>query len=170
MRFVGVGLILVSCGSMGLIMANSYRQRVLYLRQLVTFIQFMESEIFYARATLPELIGKQKNQFKGIVKDFLNALDQSLELGSGEHFSTLWEQGVAILERQGLPGQILEDFRDLGRILGVSDVNEQVKHVKLLLVRLEKSLAEAEIESEKHTRLWQYLGFSTGLFLVLLLL
>lgn len=151
-------------------LAASYRQRVEHLRQLITFVQLMESEIHFARFTLPELIAKHEPQFHGLVKEFLVSLGENLRIQQGEHFSTIWDYALIVLEKYGLPQQVVSDFKDLGRILGVSDVNDQVKHLRLLSNRLEKALEVAEEEGEKHSKLWQYLAFSAGLFLVLLLI
>lgn len=169
MRILASGLIVFSCGSMGFIVASSYSKRVQNLRQLISFIQVLESEIQFAHTTLPQVITSQISQFSGQVGRFLTILSQGLETNTGERFSIIWEQGVLNLAENGLPKPVLEDLRSLGTVLGISDVSEQIKHLQQLLRRLEQALQLAEEEKEKHTRLWQYLGFSAGLLLVLLL-
>ncbi len=169
MRLLASGLIIFSCGIMGLIAATSYSQRVRNLRQLISFVQLLDTEIHFSRTTLPDFIYKHKTQFTGAMQQFLISLNNDLETGTGDHFSVVWERSTLSLKENGLPNHVLEDLQDLGNILGNSDVTEQTKHLKLLLSRLEQALEEAKKEQEKGTRLWQYLGFSTGLLIVLLL-
>ncbi|NMB21263.1 MAG: hypothetical protein GX979_10380 [Firmicutes bacterium] len=167
---LAAGLILFSTGTMGLTVAKSFSQRVHNLRQLITFIQILESEIQFARTTLPNVIAMQAPQFSGEMGRFLSNMSSRLREGRGESFGAVWEQGLQTLALNGLPKPTLEDLRSLGDVLGTSDVTEQTKHLKVLLHRLEQALERADGEREKQTRLWQYLGFSTGLLLCLLLL
>ena len=155
---------------MGFVIASSYEKRVYNLRQLMAFIQMLESEIQFARTTLPQIIAAQAPRFPGEIGKFLVILSSNLKAGTGESFSVIWEHGVASLAQNGLPISVLQDLRSCGQTLGTSDVNEQEKHLKQLLQRLDQALKAAEGEREKHTRLWQYLGISTGLLIVLLLL
>lgn len=169
-KAVAAGLILFSTGAMGLTLAKSFSQRVHNLRGLITFIQVLESEIQFARTTLPNVIRAQANQFSGDIGAFLHILSIGLTEGSGERFGAIWEKGLRSLAANGLPKSALEDLLSLGDLLGTSDVTEQVKHLKVLLHRLEQALQVAQEEREKQTRLWQYLGFSAGLLIILLLL
>lgn len=154
---------------MGLIVAASYRLRVQNLRQLASFMQCLESEISYAHTTLPEVILRQKGAHTGVMHRFLAVLDTAMAAGTGEGFAEIWEQGLRVLAANGLPAWLLEDLRHLGTALGQSDVAEQSKHLLLLQKRLEQALEEAQGEQGRQTKLWSYLGFFSGLLLVLLL-
>lgn len=169
MRILASGLIIFSCGAMGLVVASSYAKRVQNLRQLINFVQVLESEIQFARTTLPQVIISQAPLYKGEIGKFLAILSQGVEINTGERFSSIWERGVLSLGENGFPQSVLEDLLSLGQVLGISDAGEQNKHIEQLLYRLEQALKIAEEEREKHTRLWQYLGFSAGLLIVLLL-
>lgn len=169
MRLAGTALIIFSCGMMGLIVAGSYGKRVYNLRQLISFIQILESEINFARTTLPEIIAIKKHEYIGAVGNFIGTLDTALNNEKGEDFNKVWEQGVLDLSEEGFPSQVIDDMQELGGVLGVSDVSEQTKYLKSSLIRLEQALQEAKEEQEKHTKLWQYMGFSAGLLIVLLL-
>jgi len=163
-------LIILSCGSMGVIAAGSYAQRVHHLRELLRFLHLLESEIQFSRTTLPKFLAGQAPLFSGVVGRFLAVLRQGLEEGQGDSFQAIWEQGLALLADNGLPSAALEDLRACGAALGRSDAAEQCKHIQRALFRLEQALAAAEEERSRYQRLWQYLGFCTGLLLVLLLI
>ncbi len=169
-RGFAVVLIVFSSGAMGVIIARSFSNQVNNLRQLITFIQVLESEIQFARTTLPQVLTAQVPQFSGVIGKFLRRLSIRLQEGTGEPFPLIWEEGLAILGANGLPKSALEDLRSLGDVLGMSDSTEQGKHLKVLLHHLEQALQHAGEERDKQTRLWQYLGFSAGLLICLLLL
>ncbi|MCK9524886.1 MAG: stage III sporulation protein AB [Limnochordia bacterium] len=170
MKGVAAGLILFSTGAMGLTIARSFSHQVHSLRQLMTFVQVLESEIRFARTTLPHVLAHQATQFSGAIGMFLSIVSTGLKAGHGEPFIVVWEAGLDSLASNGVPGSTLEDLRGLGDVLGTSDVTEQIKHLNVLLHRLEQTLKRSEEERDKQTRLWQYLGFSSGLLLCLLLL
>jgi stage III sporulation protein AB len=167
---IAAGLILFSTGAMGLTLAGSFSQRVKNLRDLIAFVQVLESEIQFARTTLPSVIHAQTMQYSGDIGSFLHILSTRLQAGTGERFGAIWEEALGSLAANGLPKSILEDLHHLGDVLGTSDVVEQAKHLKILLHRLEQALQVAQEELEKQARLWRYLGFSAGLLIVLLLL
>ncbi|HHT91371.1 MAG: stage III sporulation protein AB [Bacillota bacterium] len=169
-KFFAVGLILFSCGAMGILIARSFAQRVHNLRELIRLVQILESEIQFARTTLPTVISAQAQQFSGEVGEFLHTLDTKLKAGTGESFSLIWCEGLSTLAKNGLPPFALEDLQNLGPVLGTSDAREQSKHLGALLRRLEQALSQAREECQKQSRLWLYLGFSAGLLIVLLLL
>lgn len=169
MQVVGAGLVIISCGAMGLTIAASYRQRVENLRHLATFVQCLESEISYAHTTLPEVIAWQRSQHTGVVQHFLAVLEQGMATGVGAGFAEIWERGLRVLTENGLPAWLVDDLRHLGAALGQSDVEEQRKHLALVQKRLEQALEEAKGEQGGQTKLWSYLGFFSGLLLVLLL-
>lgn len=170
MKSLAAGLVIVSCGGMGFIIASSYAQRVHHLRELIRFLQVLESEIQFSRITLPKLLAVQAPLFTGVVGRFLQVLNEGLEAGTGDSLAAIWEQGLAVLAENGLPQAVLEELHSCGAILGRSDAAEQSKHIKQLLYRLEQALTLAEQDREKHLRLWQYMGFCAGLLIVLLLI
>lgn len=155
---------------MGLLIGGSFARRVHNLQELITFVQVLESEIQFARTTLPNVLGAQAKQFSGEVGAFLRTLSTRLEKGMGEPFGVIWEEGLATLAKNGLPQSALDDLQSFGTVLGTSDAAEQSKHLRILVHRLEQALKVADEECQKQTRLWQYLGFSAGLLIVLLLL
>jgi stage III sporulation protein AB len=167
---LAVGLIVFSTGMMGMLIAQSFAHQVQNLRQLITFIQVLESEIQFARTTLPDVILAQAKQCSGDVGTFLGILSTTLQAGTGEPLGVIWGKGLETLSANGFPRAVLEDMRTLGDVLGTSDVSEQVKHLRVLLHRLEQALKLAEEQRDKQTRLWKYLGFSAGLLICLLLL
>ncbi|HHY09169.1 MAG TPA: hypothetical protein GX528_01240 [Firmicutes bacterium] len=169
MRIWGGVITVFCCGAMGITIALSYSLRVKNLRQLIRFIQLLRSEINYARTPLPVIFEKLAGQFKGPLGSFVASLHRKLANNRGDSFQEIWQACLRILKAQGFPPQVLDDLLEYGLSLGVSDAEEQEKHLTFLLIRLEEALTIAAAEKARYTKVWQYLGFCTGLLIVLLL-
>lgn len=165
----GAVITVFCCGMMGITIAVSYSLRVKNLRQMIRFIQLLRSEINYARTPLPVIIRKLTTQFSGPLGAFITSLSAKLREGRGDSFSETWLASTEILTAQGFPPQVIDDLKEYGVSLGASDAEEQEKHLTFLLIRLEEALEEAQTEKERYVKVWQYLGFCTGLLIVLLL-
>lgn len=167
-RLLAIGLIFFSCSAGGFLIATSFSQRVQNVRELLSFIQFLESEIRFAHSTLPAIISKESQHYRGATKDFLLTLHNGLSISEGSDFFLVWEQGLTSLQKHGFSERLLEDLRDLGKVLGQSDLTEQLKYLQLCTTRLEQSLEKSKTEQHQQERLWRYLGVSAGFLLVLL--
>ncbi|NLJ75224.1 MAG: hypothetical protein GX331_09570 [Firmicutes bacterium] len=169
MRVGGALLIVFSCGFIGLIVAKSYSDRVQNIKALLTFVQMLETEIGYSRTSLPEAFERIARQLQGPVSVFLQTVSHRLEVEPDLAMQDAWLFGVYVLEENGLPIAVLEDLITFGDVLGVSDADDQKKHLNLLRVRLTQASETAEAEHRKNARMWQYLGFCAGTLIALLL-
>ncbi|KUK81824.1 MAG: Putative thioredoxin [Pelotomaculum thermopropionicum] len=70
---------------------------------------------------------------------------------------------------QGNPFDSLLILRNLGSSLGISDRDDQIKHLHLAMEQIRAETVAAEEEAARNVKLWSYLGFLGGLLLVLVL-
>ena len=87
----------------------------------------------------------------------------------GEAFGDGWHAGLGRLGAWGLPAVVLNDLTVLGEALGVSDVEDQRRHLQVTRLRLEDAYRQAEQEWRTNWKLWSYLGFAAGLLILLLI-
>lgn len=162
-------MIVFSCGLIGIIVAKSYSDRIQNIKALLTFVQLLETEISYSQTSLPTAFKKIAGQLQGPVSLFLQTVTHYLLTEPDRGIQEIWELGIQVLEENGLPIVVLEDLITFGEVLGASDVEDQKKHLNLLRIRLNQALETAEAEHSKNARMWQYLGFCTGILIALLL-
>ncbi len=168
MHLAGAFLVVLACGMMGLTVARSFVSQVENTKDLITMLQFLETEIGYSRSALPAALQRIK-RMGGLAADFADAVVNFLEENPGEAFSRAWSAGLSLLRSAGITEQVVEDLAALGEVLGASGVDDQKRHLHLARIRLEESYANAAEEKRLNFRLWSYLGFGTGLLIILLI-
>lgn len=169
LRLLGAFMIIGSSGLIGLIMANTYMTRPLNLYHLQLAIQLLETEINYARSSLPEACSRIAEQIKQPVASFFGEFAANLQSLESPTVIDAWNRALQILKEAGFLKEDLEIMAQLGNVLGQSDADDQIKHLSLLQNRLASAIKQAEQERDKNVRLWNYLGFCVGALVVLLL-
>ncbi|HBG22358.1 MAG: stage III sporulation protein SpoIIIAB [Syntrophaceticus sp.] len=168
---LGACLVIGSLGLTGIKAASLYSQRSNELRSLQDALQMLDTEILYAATPLPEAL-KKIGQGRGnsVTKIFSKAGELFGE-GQGFTVAEAWEK--ALQDNWNSSALIQDDYAILcafGKLLGVSDREEQHKNIALTSMHLRQEEEKARRSQEKNTRLWQYGGFLVGISIVLLLL
>lgn len=169
MRLLGAMLIILASGAAGMLVAKNFAERPRILRALQSALQMLETEINYGRTTLPEACLRVAESHDATVSLFFTVFAQELTAGTGHSGQEAWRKALQTLADEGLQSGDLDRLQTLGAVIGQSDADDQVKHLRLVHKQLEQALHQAEEEREKNVRLWNYLGFCFGALVVLLL-
>jgi stage III sporulation protein AB len=170
LKLISSLLIITSCGLIGVLIARNYSLRPDELRSLQVALEMLETEIAYAATPLAEAL-------------------QSLAARADKRLSPLFE--YILIEFRSTPGctaqeawaKALKNFypqtalrksdlvilSNLSRALGISDRQDQTKHLRLAIKQVGAELARAQNDALKHVKLWNCLGFLSGMVIVLLL-
>lgn len=163
-------LIIYSATRIGLLIADNYRQRPRQLRQLQFALQLMENEISYAATPLPQIWVKLARRIEEPIGSIFARANQLLSnrvTTTGEAFSTAIQEGI---RNTSLCSSDVEVLLTLAASLGKGSRGEQVQCIRLVLSELAVEEQKAEQERQENERLWRYLGFLTGVSLVIVLL
>ena len=163
------GLVLSDSAMIGFGIAKNYADRPRQLQSLRTGVEMLLTEIVYAATPLSEaLIGVGKTQGQPIA-EFFN------EVGTGiSEMMTVneaWSRGLEGLQSSSallLPD--LEVLRSLGEVIGVSNREDQERHLLLACQRLHAQHVVATDEASRNVRMWRYLGFLIGVVVVIIIL
>jgi stage III sporulation protein AB len=163
-------VILASTTSIGVLKANTYKQRVSELRLLQMLIQNLETEIVYSYTPLAEAFYSiTANVDNSIAKIFVDSADM-IELREGKSFKNIWQQSLDNnIGYTCLTKEDTEVLGVLGRTLGQSDEDNQKKHIKLVMEKLKHAEKRAEEAKMKNEKLYKSLGFISGAIIVILL-
>ena len=137
------------------------------LREMRTALQMLETEISYAATPLPDAFRLIKDQFQGNMRDFFDQLVR--ELGNMHTAGHAWQHSVE--SHYGKMAWNQEDraiLLALAPTLGLSDRQDQLKHLRLCQERLSMAEQQADERARKHARLYRSMGVLVGLLLVLL--
>jgi len=170
-KIISAVIIVAVCGLIGALVANNFKMRPWQLRQLQAGMQMLETEIAYAATPLPEALMKIARQIQHPMNKLFEISGQALLSRDSFNVRDSWQKGLRELaEISSLTEKDLALLENLGHNLGLSDREEQIKHLLLTKEQLKHHELVAEEEKAKGEKLWRYCGFLTGLFIILLIL
>ena len=164
-------VVLISGGflSMGVIAARNLRCCANELREVIIGVQVIKRELKYSLAPLNELLQMASAQTAGETQLFFDDCKRKIEAADGELFETIWRQA---LERRKfcLKQADYLILMQLGSVLGRYDADEQIMVLSRTVEQLEQRYLDAKEESRRMGRVYMVLGFSVGMFMLLLFL
>ncbi|ASS75952.1 stage III sporulation protein AB [Tumebacillus algifaecis] len=169
-KLFGSLIILLVATSFGFRMASRYAERSKQLRLFINALQLLETEILYTATPLSEACRKIGTRIPGPVGTFFAELGHKLREGQGVTAGEIWRETLTAhkvnLRLKEADRDVLHSF---GQTLGISDRQDQIKHIQLALAHLGTEEQGAREEQSKNEKMWRYLGALMGLTLVILL-
>ncbi|MHB8124061.1 MAG: stage III sporulation protein AB [Desulfitobacteriaceae bacterium] len=163
-----IGLI-GSCGIVGLWQARRIRRRPMELRECLTMLVLLDTEIHWGATPLPEAFFNLKERSCFPWQGFLTELRERMQ--AGESAGLAWKS--TILNQQKRFCLSKEDWQvisDVGKGLGRSDRAQQHQQLELVQHQLVNLKEQATIWAEKQAKMWSYLGFIVGIAGVIFLI
>ena len=169
-KLIGSLVLVAAGGAAGMLVSREYSRRPADLKSMLSSIQMLETEIIYAATPLAEALDRvSRGSDPGAAKFFRRA---ALEMGDagGSTAAEAWERSLAwYYTVSSLVGQDVNILANLGRALGISDRDDQAKHLRLACEQLKREIARAEENSAKNARMWNYIGFCGSLVAAIIL-
>ncbi|MCR4430724.1 MAG: stage III sporulation protein SpoIIIAB [Tepidanaerobacteraceae bacterium] len=169
-KFSGGLMVIISCSMIGFIIAGYYQKRLQILKSLQATISMLETEINYGHSPLPEALRNivQKGD-KEVSKLFLNTM-KYISDGSGYTADEAWEKALkGFIFDSNLNNEDIKILTNFGKYLGATDLQDQIKNIKMTLTRLHQQETAAVEEKQKNEKMWKYLGVLSGIMVFLLL-
>ncbi len=152
---------------MGVVTSRKLALRVRFLQQYLSFIDYIETEIRYARRALIEVVRGYQNgvEFQAFLTVVYRDLAQKVP------FPEAWSKAVRSLpSTYGLLRQDKELIYSFGDNLGATDVDGQIALCQLNKNLVSAALEAAQDEKNKKSKLYLMLGSSFGMCLAIILL
>ncbi|MCG9968512.1 stage III sporulation protein AB [Pelotomaculum terephthalicicum JT] len=170
LKLIGAVMVIAASGLSGLAMAGNYARRPKELRSLRSALQILETEIAYSATCLPDAFMQVSGRCDKTSATLFSGAAAELSNMSGVTASEAWDKAL----EKYYPGTALKSgdlsiLRNLGGSLGISDREDQIKHLRLAMEQISAETLAAEEEAARNVKLWSYLGFLGGLLVVLLL-
>lgn len=165
-----ISIIIIICSTLiGIIYANTYIQRTKLLGSMLSTLQMLETEILYSATPLPLLLRKVAVKSRREIAAILGATAEILDRKEGYTFAEAWRRAV-IMETKGTTFQKddINLLKELGNNLGLSDREDQVKHIRLVMEEIKRSYEHAIVVQNKNVRLFRNLGFLLGITIVII--
>lgn len=165
-----ISLIIMGCSTMiGIIYANSYIERSKLLGSMMSTMQMLETEIVYGATPLPELLKKVAMKSKQEISWIFLYTTEILDRKEGYLFYEAWEQAVKLkTKKTSFTKEDIDLLIRIGKNLGVSDRNDQIKHIHLLMEEIKRSYELSIINQNKNVRLCRNFGVLIGLTIIII--
>lgn len=171
LRLLGFGAIVVAGAMAGSLVAGTYRARTRQLGQLRVGLHLLETEVAYALGALPGALERVASGITPPVAGMFTLAAGLLRSGEGISAGEAWERSVrGAFPQTALEAGDLEVILALTGYLGVTDRDDQTRHLGLALERLRVREDEARAEQQASERMWRYLGLLGGLAVAVALL
>ena len=162
-------IIILSCGGLGLIKAQTYSLRLTDLQDLKDMIRILQTEIKYRKDPLPGAFARIATYKDNRAKDLLWQCSQDMQ--DSLDLKQCWENAV----KTAYNGSCLkeEDLlinRDMGLQLGKSDIQGQAAMFSHTESKLNAQLTDAEKEKETKGKMYRGLGFAIGIVIAVILI
>ncbi|MFZ5647832.1 MAG: stage III sporulation protein SpoIIIAB [Bacillota bacterium] len=169
-KFIGALLLVAAGGAAGMTVARQYAKRPGELKALLSSIQMLETEITFAATPLAEALERIAEGSEPAVADFFRRAAHELRPVNGRTAGEAWEKAMdRLYSASSLSKRDMHILAGLGRAIGISDRDDQAKHLKLACEQLKMEIARAEEEASKNTRMWNYMGFCGALAAAIIL-
>ncbi len=167
-RWIGAILVIVGCGGFGFGIAASQRRETQNLRQLRKIIDYMECQLQFSLAPLPELCRMAGREGNGSLKKLFFTLARELE---EQRYPDVHSCMLSAIRKNAqLPDSITKILKQMGHTLGSFDLPGQLKAFDSAKSECDRELKLLETNKEQRLRSYQTLGLCAGTALAILLL
>ncbi|MDT3698179.1 MAG: stage III sporulation protein SpoIIIAB [Thermincola sp.] len=170
LKLIGACLTLAACASFGFTWAGLYEKRPRQIKGLEGALQLLETEIIYGATPLPEAMEEVALRCDSEIAVLFRRTAGELRKMEGLTGGEAWQKAI----NDFFPGTALNKqdiliLQRLGSSLGISDREDQAKHLTLTKSQLAAAAVQAEMTAKKSATVYRYLGVLGGLLLVLVL-
>ncbi|MFD0586794.1 stage III sporulation protein SpoIIIAB [Paenibacillus sp. GCM10027627] len=170
MKLVGALLILLAGTLIGFQQAARFADRPKQLRQLAHALQRLETEIGFGHTPLPEALERTAESTEAPLDSLFR--DAAAGLWSGEALS--FQQSWELAARSRWPETSMKNSElgimlRLGSSLGISDKEDQMKHIRLTLLQLKSEEDAAREDQRRYEKMWKSLGALLAVLIIILM-
>ena len=167
-RFLGAILVVAACGGVGFRLAAAHRADMLYLRSLISALDFMECELNYRLTPLPQLCRQAATEHRKTLGSVFERL--ALELDSQISPSVECCMRSAVASSGHIPASAQEALLELGSSLGNFGLEGQIQGIRAVRESCRRRFEELDLNKDARLRSYQTLGLCAGAALAILLI
>lgn len=169
-KLLGATLVIAASTLLGFQIARNYQNRPLQLRLLQRGLKMLETEIVYGSVPLYQAMNKIGARLPGGVGLFFSSAGENLITLDGASTFECWR---ASIEQNFFQTALKKEDKDLllqfGHTLGITDKEDQMKHIQLTVEGLLTEEQIAREEQSKYEKLSKNLGVLLGILVVILM-
>lgn len=169
-KIIGGALVILASSFLGYFFSRDCASRPNQLRDLQGLLQMFENEISFLSNLLVDAFRKIYRSSRSDVALFFKDTINNLTLDSGLGASNAWTKAIKEnIKKTALNKEDEEILISFGELLGNSDLEGQIKNIKLTLNQLKLQEQKAEENKKKNEAMYRTLGVLGGLAVVIVL-
>lgn len=170
LKLFGAILILAAGTLIGFSKASAYARRPRQIRQLIHALQRLETEMTYGYTPLPEALLRIADQLEPQLSSLFRMAAEPLLTATGKTAGESWRDAVdACWKQTALSSNEREVLSQMSYTLGISDRDDQAKHLRLAVSLLAAEEQSAWDDQRRYEKMWRSLGVLAGAFVVILM-
>ncbi|WP_438432216.1 stage III sporulation protein SpoIIIAB [Gorillibacterium sp. sgz500922] len=172
LKTLGALLLLAAGLLFGFHQSLALSRRPKQIRQLALALQRLETEIGYVATPLPDALRASASALSPpLAALFQAAADRMEEPGAGRTAAESWREAVQEgFSRTSMKEPEREALLQLGASLGISDTQDQLKHLRLAVSHLTVEERNASEEEKRYGKMWKSLGVLGAALVVVIML
>jgi stage III sporulation protein AB len=170
LKLFGAALILLAGTLFGWYQALQLSRRPTHIAELIRGLQRLETEIVYGFTPLSEALRSIGERSPGPVGAVFAQAGKELSEPAGRSARDIWQHVITQQWRNtSMKPSEREIVSQLGATLGLTDRDDQVKHLRLAILQLQGENETAREEQAKYERMWKSLGVLLGALIVIIM-
>ena len=167
-KYIFLLVIFLSSSKIGKMLAQRYYYRVQELEELKNALNLFKTKIKFTYETIPEIFEEISNNITKNISNIFKSTVKGLEDFS---ISQAWEQAIESEKKNtNLNEEDIRVIKLLSKQLGITDIEGQISQIEITEHFLDTQIKQAQQEKEKNQKLYQKLGTTMGLVIVILLI
>lgn len=169
-KLFGCLIVFISSSLLGYIYSKKCSKRPNELRALQAMLQMFENEISFLSNKLTDAFYKIYSQNDNSVSNFFKSTVELLDNNPRASAFETWKNAVEInITNTSLDKEDKEIIISFGKMLGSSDLEGQIKNIRLTLNQLKLQEQKAEEFRNKNEAMYRNLGILGGLAIIVIL-
>lgn len=165
LKYFMLFIILVVCSLIGRYFSKKYVVRVKELEEMKNALNMFKTKIKFTYEPIPEIFEEiSKNVNQNIGQIFIKAKEKM----QSKTANISWEEAVEE-SKNYLTKEDKDILKTLSKLLGQTDADGQISQIEITQNFLETQLEQAQKQREKNEKLFNKLGITIGLAIVIIL-
>ena len=165
-RIIIYSCIFISSSLIGIMISRKYANRVSELKDFRTALNMFKTKVRYTYEPVPEIFKEISSSITSNIGNVFRLASNNMKLVSA---GKAWEMSLDS-SALNITEEDKNSLKNLGKQLGKTDLDGQVKDIEVTQVFLEEQIIKAEAERIKSEKMYRSLGMVIGLAIVIILL
>lgn len=169
-KLIGACLIIFAGTMIGFYQALQLSRRPRQIRQLIQALQRLETEITYGFNPLPSALLTISRQLTLPLSQLFQIVGEQLTVSKNRTTEESWRFAIeSCWQHTAMKSTEQEAFLQLGLTLGITDRDDQIKHLHLTASQLQTEELTAWEEQKRYEKMWKSLGLLSATLVVILM-